>query len=144
MQELNDFLIINISFELRTGEEVAFRPVAMYDYAWVKQNIGKEINEILTTSLDEPSALDNVFRVFFQQIPVEDRPKYKAIKRISVDENGEEFEEVVGGYRLFKEKIGHEWEIVKDAYLMALRAGQAEPEKDDGKKKVKMSPTMQN
>lgn len=101
MLKLEDIKPLPGKFKLEiTGKEYVLRPFNVEDEIWLRQTYGDKIAELFSeTNLDTEA----LCRIAFHQLA--DKSDFKKVEVTSINEEGEEVEAFVGGYKLLMTKI---------------------------------------
>ena len=89
-----------VKFNLAMKGEHKLKRFTLADEIWMLNEFGEDLANIFNK---ENFNMDIISRIVFRLL--EDKSMYKAISVIDYDEDGEEIEKKIGGYKLFQRSI---------------------------------------
>jgi hypothetical protein len=132
---ISKFIPQNVKTEIN-GKEYQFRPMNLSDQIWIDNEYHCSLHELFSPDKFNFTALIKfAFRLLV------DKSSYKPVERNDFDENGVEYSELIGGWKLFMEDFWGSESVQKlsEIVVKAIEAGN--PDKKEVKKSDKEGAT---
>ena len=134
---LSKFIPQNVKTEIN-GKEFEFRPMSLSDHAWLESEYKSTLQELFS---ENKFNLQAILRMGYRLLV--NKSEYKPVKRTEYSEEGTEYVDMVGGWKLFLEEfIGIDATTkVTKAIGDAMNAGNPDVKISNKKEEVKEGAT---